>query len=380
MNKFYGILFLTLLFLLSLAPLQAQTIGDIIWQDQFDDAENDYLLNNVGWLYFGPPLTDHPLVGQVVTQTAEQTAFIKSGIYAELVAASLIITNGFSHVDITSEAITESLYTAQNANVSPNQDLTFRINFLKVESTFFLCGMRGFPPTGGYFDPLEDSTYVLSISPLENTTSIAKYSGENVALTPQYWTYLGQSTDFEYELNVWYWMEFYLYEGDLKVKIWEGELADGALEPWLLEITDPDPWVRGTWNQFGMLGTPIENGDEFELDDVVLREITSADAIDDGLAAVAPAKFALAENYPNPFNPATTIEFSLDKTSDVTLRIYAITGQLVRTLVSSNMAVGSHQVTFNGRDDLGNALASGVYFYQLQTTDNVATHKMILMK
>ena len=110
-----------------------------------------------------------------------------------------------------------------------------------------------------------------------------------------------------------------------------------------------------------------------------MREITAANALET-VETTLPAKFALANNYPNPFNPQTTIEFSLEKTSEVTLTVYSITGQLVRTLVNSNMEAGSHQVTFNGRDDLGHALASGVYFYQLQTTDNIATQKMILMK
>ena len=91
-------------------------------------------------------------------------------------------------------------------------------------------------------------------------------------------------------------------------------------------------------------------------------------------------RFALANNYPNPFNPETTIEFSLDKANDVTLNVYSITGQLVRTLINHSMAAGDHTVNFNGRDDLGQALSSGVYFYQLQSGEQVATNKMILMK
>jgi len=198
-------------------------------------------------------------------------------------------------------------------------------------------------------------------------------------LNPAAWTYFAEAASYDFDLNVPYWVEFYLYEGDLKVKIWEGDFADGDLEPWLIEVTDPDPWVRGTFTEFGMLGDPLADGDEMELDDVVMREVTAANALETVENAL-PAKFALANNYPNPFNPETTIEFSLEKTSEVTLTVYSITGQLVRTLVNSNMAAGTYQATFNGRDDFGHALASGVYFYQLQTADNIATQKMILMK
>jgi hypothetical protein len=389
MNKMYRIfiLCLSMIFVGFLAAAQAQEIGDIVWEDHFDDPVNDYLLNNVGWMYFGE---EDGLVGQEVSQTEEGTAWIKSGIFSTVIGASIIQTNGVDYIDPNDYDGSIDRIKKQNPNVPANQDLTFQVNFTKftlVEGgtypmgTFFILGTRMFnPDTGrGYGDPIEDSTYVLYISPLTDQVNVAKFWGDLAVLNPAGWTYFAEPASYDFDLNVPYWVEFYLYEGDLKVKIWEGDLADGALEPWLIEVTDPEPWVRGTFTEFGMLGDPLVDGDEMELDNIVMREITAANALET-VETTLPAKFALANNYPNPFNPQTTIEFSLEKTSEVTLTVYSITGQLVRTLVNSNMEAGSHQVTFNGRDDLGHALASGVYFYQLQTTDNIATQKMILMK
>ncbi len=93
-----------------------------------------------------------------------------------------------------------------------------------------------------------------------------------------------------------------------------------------------------------------------------------------------PVQTKLFDNYPNPFNPITTISFSLKTESDVTLEIYNIKGQLVRTLVNDVIAAGRQEVIWNGRDDANSIVSSGVYFYRLKAGDNLSTKKMILMK
>ncbi|OGU26148.1 MAG: hypothetical protein A2X66_09260 [Ignavibacteria bacterium GWA2_54_16] len=93
-----------------------------------------------------------------------------------------------------------------------------------------------------------------------------------------------------------------------------------------------------------------------------------------------PKTFELSQNYPNPFNPATEIRFALPKSSDVKLVIYDVMGRIVSTLVDQNLSMGSHRVTWNGRDQSGKVAASGVYFYHLQTDGFSATKKMVLMK
>ena len=86
-------------------------------------------------------------------------------------------------------------------------------------------------------------------------------------------------------------------------------------------------------------------------------------------------------NHPNPFNPETTISFSLAQTTSfVYLEIYNLRGQKVKQLISSQLSTGQHSVVWNGRDDNGKLAPSGIYFYKLKTDDFQQTKKMILMK
>ncbi len=95
---------------------------------------------------------------------------------------------------------------------------------------------------------------------------------------------------------------------------------------------------------------------------------------------VNPVITALIGNYPNPFNPNTNISFSLKSQEFVNLEIYNILGQRVKNLVSSTMNPGIHTVYWNGKDNSGRAVASGVYFYKMQAGKYSSTKKMILMK
>jgi hypothetical protein len=84
--------------------------------------------------------------------------------------------------------------------------------------------------------------------------------------------------------------------------------------------------------------------------------------------------------FPNPFNPTTSIEFSLPHSSKVELAIYNLKGQVVKTLVNRNLAAGKHIVNWNGKDSAGDSVSSGVYFYKLQTDSREVMKKMILRK
>ena len=96
-----------------------------------------------------------------------------------------------------------------------------------------------------------------------------------------------------------------------------------------------------------------------------------------------PAQFSLSANYPNPFNPATRIQYTVhgrQAPHRTTLKIYNIRGQLVRTLVNEPKEDGTYEVTWDGRDENGDEVASGVYLYRLQVGDFTQTKKMVLMK
>ena len=103
------------------------------------------------------------------------------------------------------------------------------------------------------------------------------------------------------------------------------------------------------------------------------------------LASLIPEETALLANYPNPFNPETWIPYQLSKPAEVTLRIYAVNGSLVRTLALGQMPAGVYQsrsraAYWDGRNDVGEPVASGVYFYTLTTDDFTATRKMLIRK
>jgi hypothetical protein len=98
---------------------------------------------------------------------------------------------------------------------------------------------------------------------------------------------------------------------------------------------------------------------------------TSVGPNSDGL----PADFSLEQNYPNPFNPATTIRYSVPRRSQVTLTVFNTLGQAVSTLVSGIEDAGFHEVKFDGA-----GLASGVYFYRLQTEGFLQTRRLLLLR
>jgi hypothetical protein len=92
--------------------------------------------------------------------------------------------------------------------------------------------------------------------------------------------------------------------------------------------------------------------------------------------------FRLAQNYPNPFNPETVIKYSLDnpKAEQTTLIIYNALGQVVRRLVDEPQSSGNYEVVWNAHDDLGNPVASGIYYYQLRSAQNSSVQKMVLVR
>jgi PKD repeat protein len=93
-----------------------------------------------------------------------------------------------------------------------------------------------------------------------------------------------------------------------------------------------------------------------------------------------PVQNALFSNYPNPFNPTTSISFSIERDGFVSLDIYNIRGQKIKSLVSENKATGNHSVVWNGTDESGRNVGSGIYFYRIITDKFTSTKKMVLMK
>jgi hypothetical protein len=169
--------------------------------------------------------------------------------------------------------------------------------------------------------------------------------------------------------------------------------------PAWLSITDPNcdyPDLAGSASSFGLdtflLDISGWPGGSFTVD----LEVTWLDVCGslysqtvqvDLLPATLPTPVAsgpranrLEANVPNPFNPATTIRYQIAEAGRVTLRVYDVSGRLVRTLADRSQVAGPHEARWNGTDDAGRPVASGVYFYRLQSGDFSQTRRMVLLK
>ncbi len=93
-----------------------------------------------------------------------------------------------------------------------------------------------------------------------------------------------------------------------------------------------------------------------------------------------PAPFLDLSNYPNPFNAESTIEFSLKEINPVSLIIYTMTGQQIRRLVTETLPADVHRVIWDGTDNSGREVSSGIYIYQVQTGGYAESNKMMLMR
>jgi hypothetical protein len=113
-----------------------------------------------------------------------------------------------------------------------------------------------------------------------------------------------------------------------------------------------------------------------------IREVilTPKGIIDAPVAAFVPDKFALGQNYPNPFNPTTQIQYDVPKASDVKIVVYNILGQPVRTLVNETKDAARYTITWDGKNDNGMPVSTGVYIYKIQAGEFSATKKMNLLK
>ena len=149
-----------------------------------------------------------------------------------------------------------------------------------------------------------------------------------------------------------------IYRDDAGTPVDEG--AD--MGEWLsIQVNGQPTAQRVQWTAFG---------DEVRLD----LEATSQ------VASLLPTEFVLAHNYPNPFNPSTTIKYQLPSEQEVVLSIWNLAGQLVRELVHTRQAAGNHLVTWDARDESGGLVANGVYLYRIRAGDFQSARKMVLMK
>lgn len=122
-----------------------------------------------------------------------------------------------------------------------------------------------------------------------------------------------------------------------------------------------------------------ENGFNIEKVEFATSDGATIPAVMKG-SGILPEGFALYQNYPNPFNPSTEIRFELPRTSEVELTVYNLLGQEIKTLTDGRLPAGSHSVIWDGTNNEGTAVSSGIYFYRLQAGEYLDRKKMVLLK
>jgi hypothetical protein len=195
------------------------------------------------------------------------------------------------------------------------------------------------------------------------------------------------------QLSFWHRFQFWLYDtGFVEIntdggKGWEilAEFAEIDFE-WS-QVNLPLDAYAGQSNvkfRFHLISDWTGAGDGWYIDDVQMNFRPTS--VEEEPASV-PLLFTLDQNYPNPFNPTTTIRFAVHRLQfavhgpdHISLRVYNVLGQSVRTLVDEEMEPGSYEVEWDGRDDKGKEVSSGIYFYRLATAEHVVTKKMLLLK
>ena len=167
------------------------------------------------------------------------------------------------------------------------------------------------------------------------------------------WTCIGSTTDTTFDDNVFeYWLQGNTFRLDYRIRVNDnsGKYSNYSEEVHIYNVSPMFP----------------KKDDKLPSDSLVNSIIVS--------------EFDLKDNYPNPFNPQTTIVFDLSKDIQVLLEIFDINGRKICTLVNKPKEAGTHQVIWNGQDDHGNSVASGVYIYRLQAGEFVPSRKMLFMK
>ncbi len=179
---------------------------------------------------------------------------------------------------------------------------------------------------------------------------------------------------------------------------WVVDISNDGGTTWTsVENVNPPNSLQNTWvnvlvDVVALFGTPnqvrlrfkasdLGSGSVVEaaVDDLVLLTRQGSSAIDEP-AASAPVRFAVGPNQPNPFNPQTTITYSLPSRGEVTVTVFDVSGRLVRTLFQGVESAGVKTIAWNGVDDAGQSVASGVYYYRVESLGQSATRKMVLMK
>ena len=135
------------------------------------------------------------------------------------------------------------------------------------------------------------------------------------------------------------------------------------------------------WFRLLFVSDDVNSSIGFLIDDIEVYPCGATDIQQEFTDSMLPDDWALSQNFPNPFNMSTSFRFSMPEPGNVRLTIFNINGEIVRTIINQRHPAGFHTIEWNGRDNKGNTVGSGVYFYKLEIENKfVSTKKMILLK
>ncbi len=154
----------------------------------------------------------------------------------------------------------------------------------------------------------------------------------------------------------------------LNAKTWGHSAEDQTLD---IEIQGDLMYLTGKSKSFNAT-------DDFDAYLLKINLVSQLTAIDEQL--IEPGTFLLEQNYPNPFNPTTHIGFRISDFGMVDLKIYDVSGRLVATLINENRPAGEYSVVWNGTDDSGKKVSSGIYIYRLKSGDFYEAKRMVLLR
>jgi len=375
-----------------LPTLFSTTAGDhppiIFWNDFADrGGENE-------WLYALNQLGFQQGVDYDLYYTNGPSSGVGNGLGGRATASLL---DGYSTLLYTAGDLSVNLLANGDVDNDPSQDLTVVTNwFSRGDKNAFMTGddlvtgLRDAGPSGEAF--VND---FFGVNYLDS--SVLSFINNQTA--PLVRTIPGNGVISRVD-------EFIAYGGCLGINTFDAiEVNPGTTR--LAEFTDPN----GTGGVYTYAAALYRNNDTFNTDVVMMpfdfmflynapgwtppagyegvaaRAVVLEDILDffgeqatsNPIGVTPDAPFAVS-NYPNPFNPQTTIKLNLPKAGDVSLKVFNVRGALVRTLVDGQMAAGEHSIIWDGKTDSGNQAASGVYFYETRANGEVKVNKMALVK
>ncbi len=169
-------------------------------------------------------------------------------------------------------------------------------------------------------------------------------------------------------------------DGSLKfTRLYEDEFGNSTLRPFIpLDVKIKE---NGNYLVCGRLEAyELDNRRIYPRQGIVAELEAATVGIEDDQTFQLPEQVSLMQNYPNPFNATTQIQFSLNTSDDVTLSVYDLLGRKITTLYDGALNAGTHSITWNGANESGEVVSSGVYFYRLETSESTTSKQMLLLK